>query len=115
MELAKQVFEHVNANDIPFIDNDLGSGERLLPNPLDDGIDPIYHEEYPGSLKSVNRTLLGHRYHEGRVTHRVYFQDGALYYEVIGKGTGPNPFKNNAFGLIVFTPDVYDALRKFGF
>ena len=115
MELAGQVFEHVNANDIPFTNNDLGPGRRDLRNPLDGGVDPVHHEEYPGSLKSVNETLPGHRYHPGNVTHRVHFQDGALYYEVVGEGTGSHPYGNNASGFIVFTPGVYHALRKFGF
>lgn len=80
------MFDHVNRNDIPFIDNDLGNGRRDLPIPLLGGNDPIYHSEAILGRTSVNTTLDGHTFHPGTVTHTVSFSGGYLNYTVTGAG-----------------------------
>ncbi|MBA3582908.1 MAG: hypothetical protein H0W44_10730 [Gammaproteobacteria bacterium] len=61
-----------------------------------------------------NRTLDGHNYHPGDVTHRVYFGGGILYYDVIGTGTGSNPGFNNWLGIDLFLPNVQNVVTQFG-
>ena len=101
------MFEH--ANDVPYSDDDLGSGIKSVYG------QPAYHKEDLGRLKSMNKTLPGHVFHPGEVRHRVHFEDGTLYYEVNGRGSGPYPYVNNAAGIGTFLPGVYRVVRGFGF
>ena len=113
--LADDVYAHVNQNDIPFTDDDLGSGPRVLipglPQPL--GSQPIIHSENIRLRTSVNITLDGHNFHPGDVTHRVHFENGRLYYDLVGTGTGSAPKFNNWIGIKLFKPGVENAVNKF--
>lgn len=112
--LADRVYDYVNRNDIPFTENDSGTGVRNLdvPGPWQD--QPIYHIEDPRTRTSINRTLDGHIFHPGHVTHRVYFQRRTLYYEVIGSGQGGLPGFNNMMGVQLFQPGIRDVIERFG-
>ncbi|MCP3427996.1 RHS repeat-associated core domain-containing protein [Alteromonas sp. LMIT007] len=116
-QLADSIFEDVNNNDVPFHDGDLGSGPKNLidgiPRPL--GNQPIIHIEFPDQRMSVNVVLDGHNFHPGDVTHRVYFEDGNLFYEVTGTGSGWAPGFNNTAGQVLFRPGVSQVVRKYGF
>ena len=107
--LADRVFASVNRNDVPFISDDLGSGFRSLPP----GDDPIWHYEFPSARTSINVTLQGHEFHPGTVTHRVLFEGGQLYYDVVGAGSGSWPRFNNFVGVLLFRPGVYNAVRNY--
>lgn len=50
----------------------------------------------------------------GTVEHRVYFDDGYLYYEVLGRGTGDYPRTNVVVGVSEFRRGVYRAILKYG-
>ena len=108
--LADRVFGRVNANDIPFTSDNLGSGERLLL-----GRDPIHHSENIAGRTSINTTLPGHTFHPGTVTHQVHFENGNLYYDVTGRGSGSLPGFNNFVGKELFQPNVVRTVRDFGF
>mgnify|MGYP006939816741 FL=1 len=113
---ADQVFESVNQNDVPFSDKDLGSGNKNLISwarrPF--GSQPIYHSEDITNRTSVNITMEGHNFHPGDVTHRVHFENGNLYYDMVGIGTGSFPGFNNWVGIKLFGPGVQSAVDKFG-
>jgi hypothetical protein len=110
------VFGYVNQNDVPFSGKDLGSGNKTLisgiPRPF--GNKPIYHSEDIAGRTSVNITLQGHNFHPGDVTHRVHFQGGNLYYDMIGVGSGSFPAANNWIGIKSFGPGVQDTVDRFG-
>ncbi|MBU2391943.1 MAG: DUF637 domain-containing protein [Gammaproteobacteria bacterium] len=105
--LADRVFDSVNRNDVPFTSNDLGNGTSNLL-----GFNPVTHTEYPDMRMSVNTTMEGHTFHPGDVVHSVYFDEGNLYYEVIGTG-GVHPNLNNAVGVYLFKPGVESAVYNF--
>jgi hypothetical protein len=105
--LADKVFEQVNRNDVPFTSNDLGNGTSNLL-----GFNPVTHTEYPDMRMSVNTTMEGHTFHPGDVVHSVYFDEGNLYYEVIGTG-GAYPALNNAVGVYLFKPGVESVVYNF--
>ena len=113
---ADQVFGHVNANDVPFSDNDLGSGLKNLiagvPRPF--GNQPIFHSENIAQRTSVNVALEGHNFYPGSVTHSVIFRGGTLFYDLVGTGTGRFPSFNNSAGVFLFRPGVVDAVNTFG-
>ena len=96
-DLADTVFDHVNRNDIPLIDDDLGDGDRKLP--FDNR---IYHDENEAGRTTVNYTRKGHLLHEGQVEQRVYFdENGNLYYQVHGTGSGKYGGGEQRLGLLV--------------
>ena len=110
--LAKEVFDDVNDNDIPFTFDDETTGPRNLLL-----VFPIRHDVSENELKTINKTLPGHPLHpkggdSATVTHQVDFETGDLRYHVTGKGDGPFPFLNNALGVPLFLPGVYQALWK---
>lgn len=115
-DYADKVFAHINKNDVPFSDEDLGSGNKILikgiPRPF--GNQPIYHSEDIKNRTSVNITLKGHNFHPGDVTHRVHFENGKLYYDMTGTGSGWAPEFNNWIGIKLFGPGVQDTVNKFG-
>ena len=102
-------FNYSNARDVPFSRNDVGRGRKDLFY----GTQPIDHYEFPAIRLSVNDTLEGHMFHRGHVSHHWSFENGALYYDVIGQGTGPRPLFNVYLGILTFAPRVYDTLRRF--
>ena len=109
-DLADTVFDHVNRNDIPLIDDDLGDGDRKLP--FDN---PIYHDENEAGRTTVNYTRKGHLLHEGQVEQRVYFdENGNLYYQVHGTGSGKYGGANNVLGYLLFRPGVHRVVRTYG-
>jgi hypothetical protein len=108
--LADQVWGAVNRNDVPFSSNDLGSGNKDLLF----GFAPIRHTEFDALRTSVNITRDGHPLHPGDVVHRVHFEEGNLYYDVVGTGSGSLPRTNNQLGILLFRPGVYSAVREFG-
>ena len=109
-QLADEVYDYVNRNDVPFIGDDLRRGEHDLLL----GTQPIVHQEYPEIRRSVNVTQEGHTFHPGRVTHDVYFDNGNLYYDVTGTGTGRFPGLNNRAGIQLFRPGVEDVIELYG-
>ena len=113
---ADQVFGHVNANDVPFSDNDLGTGPKNLiagvRRPF--GNQPIFHSENIDQRTSTNVTIEGHNFYPGSVTHSVNFRGGTLFYDLVGTGTGRFPSFNNSAGIILFMPGVVDAVDTFG-
>ena len=109
-DLADTVFDHVNRNDIPLIDDDLGDGDRKLP--FDN---PIYHDENEAGRTTVNYTRKGHLLDEGQVEQRVYFdENGNLYYQVHGTGSGKYGGANNVLGYLLFRPGVHRVVRTYG-
>ena len=112
---------HVQQNDVPFIEDDMGEGERVLP-----GDNPIYHEEFEvGDPRvSENRTRPRHILHPldpnappGTVTHEVYVDEhGMLRYDVIGQGARgrASPDESNLIGVVIFRPGVQGAVDRFG-
>ncbi len=109
-EWAKRVFEHVNRNDIPYNSgNDLETGthELILNNPID-------HSHDEEGLWSENVALEEHWLYPGRVKHRVFFEDGNLYYDVQGTGTGGWDPLVNTVGSWTFRPGVKSVVQKFG-
>jgi len=111
-ELADRIYnEYVNRNDVPFIDDDLGGGQKEL---LPFGRGSIFHTEQPGEHTSINTTLESHVFHPGDVAHNLYFQDDALYYEVVGTGYGAFPRVNNVIGIGLFAPGVVEAVYRYG-
>ncbi len=114
-EYADSVYGHVNQNDIPFTDDDLRAGPHLLkPVPFLKG-DPITHTQNLTTRTSVNIAEQGHRFYPGTVTHRVHFENGNLYYDLIGVGTGSNPGFNNWIGIRLFRLGVSSVVREYGF
>jgi hypothetical protein len=60
-------------------------------------------------------TLEGHNFYPGDVTHRVHFENGNLYYDMVGTGVGGSTgFWNNKVGIELFGPGVQDAVDRFG-
>ena len=109
-DLADTVFDHVNRNDIPLIDDDLGDGDRKLP--FDN---PIYHDENEAGRTTVNYTRKGHLLDEGQMEQRVYFdENGNLYYQVHGTGSGKYGGANNVLGYLLFRPGVHRVVRTYG-
>lgn len=108
---ADKVYGHVNANDIPFTDNDLTTGLHIL----GPARDPITHTQNLLTRTSVNIAEKGHTFYPGTVTHQVHFRDGGLYYDLTGVGTGIMPGFNNFVGETLFRPGVSSAVNKFGF
>ncbi len=108
---ADKVYGHVNANDIPFTDNDLTAGLHVL----GPARDPITHTQNSLTRTSVNIAERGHTFYPGTVTHQVHFRDGGLYYDLTGVGTGSMPGFNNFVGETLFRPGVANAVNKFGF
>ena len=108
--LADAVYEHVNQNDIPFTTRDSETGVMVL-----FGDNPIDHREDIGNRTSVNITLDDHVFFPGDVTHRVFFEDGDLYYEVVGTGTGDWRRANTSIGFSLFRPGVEAVVNEFGF
>ena len=118
--LADSVYEYVNANDVPFTQDDLNVGRHFLkPNlGLVSGFidaDPITHTQNTAQRTSVNVAEEGHRFYPGSVVHRVHFEGENLYYDLIGVGTGDNPNFNNFVGVGLFRPGVATVVRQFGF
>ena len=117
-EYADTVYSFVNQNDIPFTSNDSGEGTRvLLPFvflPVFLGHHPIRHFEDPLSRVSVNIALEGHIFHPGSVSHRVHFEDGKLFYDIVGAGDGGLGKFNNFVGLTQFVPSVKKIANMFG-
>lgn len=113
---ADSVYGDVNQNDIPFTSNDLGDGNRnLLPYaPRPFGNQPIRHIENAALRTSVNVALEGHNFYPGTVTHRVHFEGGTLFYDIVGVGTGSMPSLNNNAGTMLFTPGVRSVVNTFG-
>ena len=108
-DFADDVFDTVNRVDVPWSWEDLGPGEKILA-----GNNPIYHDEFPAERRSVNTTRKGHRYHRGEVVNQVVFgDDDFLYYEVIGTGTGKDPYENIVTGTLTFFPVVDDVVEWF--
>ena len=107
--LANAVFEHVNQNDVPFTDGDVGDDFHTLP-----GDNPIDHQEDAINRRTTNETMEGHIFHPGMVEHRVHFGNGngdnTLYYDVTGRGSGPYPHLNNFLGRQTFEPGVREVL-----
>ena len=109
--LAKAVFERVNRNDVPPFADDLGSGKKILI-----GNNPVIHTEYEEDWRSVNEALEGHTL-EGTVEHRVHFENGNLYYDVLGAGPPGESLPAwvpNLTGRIMFMPGVVQAVRIYG-
>ena len=102
------MFDYVNQHDVPFTRDD-SAGFHELPFG-----NPIEHFEYPERRESKSQTLEGHIFHDGRVTHRVHFEDGYLYYDVVGEGSGPYPYWNVFVGGQVFRPNVQEVVRRYG-
>ena len=111
---------HVQKNDVPFINDDEGTGERVLW-----GDNPILHSEYySGTRVSVNETRKGHILHPldpnaspGTVTHSVYFDEhGILRYDIVGKGarSGLSAAASNALGVLTFQHSVRSVVDRFG-
>jgi hypothetical protein len=112
---ADKIFAEVNQNDVPFGADSNGAGYKtlMLGVPLI-GNQPIYHSEDIASRQSVNVTVEGHQFHPGSVTHSVFFENGNLYYQVLGVGTGATPGVNNFVGAALFAPGVTSIVRKYG-
>jgi hypothetical protein len=114
-DYADRVYGHVNRNDIPFTNDDLRAGlHSLQPVPFSSP-DPIVHTQSLDLRTSVNVTLEGHQFHPGTVTHRVHFEGGNLYYDLIGVGTGNNAMFNNWIGIRLFGPGVSSVVREYGY
>jgi hypothetical protein len=124
--LADQIFRHVDSNDVPFFGDDNAQGEMLLipqifalsmqPGLVGQiakriGPQPITHRSFPSQRISRNVTLPGHFFHFGDVTHRVYFKNEVLYYEV--RGTGDGGGFNNFLGRELFTNGVRDVVKRY--
>lgn len=62
---------------------------------------------------SVNFALHGYVFYPGTVPHQVYFENGNLYYEVRGVGTGIKPDFNNYAGISLFEPGVRNVVDIF--
>ncbi|MDP2347668.1 MAG: hypothetical protein Q8N34_08075 [Gammaproteobacteria bacterium] len=107
---ADRVFAHVNRNDIPFTFDDLGDGQRDLLL----GTQPIRHIEDVAFRTSTNIALEGHEFYPGSVTHRVHFENGNLYYDVVGVGSGGIPSFNNAAGVGLFQGGVRSVVHSYG-
>lgn len=108
---ADKVYDHVNANDIPFTDNDLTTGLHIL----GPARDPITHTQDSLTRTSVNIAEKGHTFYPGTVTHQVHFRGGGLYYDLTGGGTGSMPGFNNFVGEFLFRPGVSSTVNEFGF
>lgn len=70
------------------------------------GDNPISQFVHSPSRTIVNRTLSGHRYHDGDVTWRINpgpFNRGSII-TVTGTGVGPRPMENNLAGYAFFGP-----------
>ena len=81
------------------------------------GVFPIWHEAEPEELRTVNKTEPGHPFHPPRgdpatVTHQVEWDGNVLRYRVTGTGDGPLPVLNNALGVPLFLPGVYETLWR---
>ncbi len=105
---------------MPFSDDDLGTGPKLLDPPI--GPDqPIFHQELPGQRTSVNTTVEGHIFHPGNVSHTVKFVNGNLVYTVTGTGNGTCfglPYcsvLNNVAGVPLFLPGVIQVINENAF
>ncbi len=112
---ADEVYDYVNRNDVPFTDDDLRTGKHVLKpiSWLPFGGDPIFHQQDTATRTSVNITLDGHRFHPGTVSHKVQFENGKLYYDLLGDGQGSTPSFNNDIGIYLFKPGVVKAVEKF--
>ena len=105
IELAKAVFDHINKNDVPFIDDD-GPGEKnILGNPID-------HLENSKARTSTNKTLKGHVFHPGKVifTVPIDHRTGDIHVQIDGSGTGPRPQLNNVLGRGLFKLLIYRTM-----
>ncbi len=111
---ANEVFAHVNANDVPFTDNDLGGGEKALFD-IDGLMQRVLHTENVANRTSVNTTLPPHVFHPGSVTHRVLFMGSYLIYSVVGVGSGFGAGLNNVAGAATFLPGVYSVVDGYSF
>jgi hypothetical protein len=108
--LANKVFANVNKNDVPFTNNDRAGRHNLL-----GGIAPIKHTKQVSERLSVNEAIKWHPFSGGFVTHKVYFENNTLYYDVIGVGKGgSNGWLNNKLAEPSFGQGVLDVENMFG-
>ncbi len=114
-QLAMQASEFSDSRDVPFWFGDKGTG---IKHPL---FQPIDHQEHPGQMMSINKTLPGHFLHPEQVvfqtrwlTGHVVYNQAPLYYSVVGRGAGSFPRANNVLGLGLFRSNAEDVLREFG-
>ena len=116
-EYANKVFQDVNKNDVPFGAESEGSGDRVLIPYVNwpFGRQPITHIEDVAGRASVNVTQRGHNFHPGDVVHKVHFEDGKLYYDVTGRGTGLGAGFNNWVGQQLFQPGVEEIVERYGY
>ncbi|WP_017446836.1 RHS repeat-associated core domain-containing protein [Gayadomonas joobiniege] len=76
------------------------------------GGNPIKH--YSGENWSLNMTMEGYTYHPGQVLHVVTAEQGVVYLNTYGEGTGPSPWLNNAVGYTLFGKmhaDVWTSVK----
>ena len=81
-------------------------GSRELTLLGNGGNNRIIQTVHSPSRTIINTTLDEHQFHNGSVTWQVTpgpFGRGSLI-TVTGRGTGPNPIKNNLYGIAFFTP-----------
>ena len=109
--LADEVYGYVNNNDIPFTDDDLGSGRRNLETIF--GIQPINHRELPEIRTNTNFTVKGHMFHLGDVTHHVEFSYDTISYDIVGTGTGAYSNLNVGIGINHFGPDADRVVDRY--